>query len=142
MPQLIEFLRDGDNADRIGIYGIRRDNLLFLLDFMQKEGINLTTNSEGGELLFDKKFQDKLITYAAYHENQKTFQIMGDVSWIKRIPLDGADADTYFKLFGKIEDKDNDGNVWNEVQYLLFHAGNYKVDLDTMSYDKKEEDKE
>tara|TARA_B100002019_G_scaffold204065_1_gene176956 strand:- start:4183 stop:6750 length:2568 start_codon:yes stop_codon:yes gene_type:complete len=141
MPQLIEFLRDGDNADRIGIYGIRRDNLLLLLDFMQKEGINLTTNSEGGELRFDKNFQDKLITYAAYHENQKSFQIMGDVSWISRIPLDGKDADTYFKLFGNIKDKDNDGNVWNEIQYLLRYAADYKIDLDTNGYDKKEEDK-
>ena len=67
---------------------------------------------------------------------------MGDVSWIKRIPLDGADADTYFKLFGNIEDKDNDGNVWNEIQYLLRYAADYKVDMDTNGYDKNEEDKE
>ena len=142
MPQLLEFLRDGDNADKIGIYGIRRDNLLKLLNFMQAEGINLTTNSEGGELLFDKDFQDKLITYAAYHENQKSFEIMGDVSWVKRIPLDGKDAKKYFELFGKIEDKDNDGNVWNEIQYLLRYAADYKVDMDTNGYDKEKEDKE
>ena len=141
MPQLLEFLRDGDNADRIGIYGIRRDNFLMLFKFMEEDGIDLTGTPDN-PVIFDKAFQDRLITYAAYHENKKTFQVMGDVSWIKRIPLDGKDAETYFKLFGKIEDKDNDGNVWNEIQYLLRYAADYKVDMDTNGYDKEKEDKE
>lgn len=142
IPEIVEKIRTGDDADLYGIYGIRRDNLLNLLQFMEGEGIDLM-GSEDNPILFDKAFQDKLITYAAYHENQKSLAIMGDVSWIKRIPLDGKDAETYFKLFGKIEDKDNDGNVWNEVQYLLHHAGNYKIDLDTMGFNNdNEEDKE
>ena len=139
IPQLTEFLRNGDSADLIGIYGIRRDNLLNLLEFMADEGIDLSGTPDN-PLRFDKNFQDKLITYAAYHENKKSLDILGDVSWISRIPLDGKDADYYFELFGNIEDKDNDGNVWNEIQYLLKHAADYKVDLDTMGYEQKKEE--
>ena len=141
IPQLTEFLRNGDPADLIGIYGIRRDNLLNLLEFMADDGIDISGTPDN-PVIFDKNFQDRLITYAAYHENKKSLDILGDVSWIKRIPLDGEAADKYFELFGKIEDKDNDGNVWNEIQYLLRYAADYKVDMDTNGYDKEKEDKE
>ena len=135
IPELLKDLEAGNEGDRYGIYGITNRNLLNLLTFMVKEdGIDLSNR------IFDKKFQDELIMYAAYHENKKSQFLIGDTSWISRIPLDGETAEQYKKIFGTISDEDKDGNIWNEIQYLVFKAGYAKVDMDELGYDKKEEE--
>ena len=75
-------------------------------------------------------------------ESQKKLTLNGDVSWLGLLPVSEDESKDYEKLFAGIEDVDKDGNMWNEVRYLLKAAAQYKINSasDKYGYDKKEEE--
>jgi len=119
-----------------GVYGIRGDNLKKLLTYMLENNIPM------GDRSFDRKFQDELMLLNLALESQKKLTLNGDVSWLGLIPVSADESKDYEKLFAGIEDEDKDGNMWNEVRYLLKTAAQYKINSasDKYGYDKKEED--
>lgn len=118
-----------------GVYGIRGDNLKKLLTYMLENNIPM------GDRTFDRKFQDELMLLNLALESQKKLTLNGDVSWLGLIPVSADESKDYEKLFAGIEDEDKDGNMWNEVRYLLKAAAQYKINSasDKFGYDKKEE---
>jgi len=119
-----------------GVYGIRGDNLKLLLTYMLENNIPLVDRT------FDRKFQDELMLLNLALESQKKLTLNGDVSWLGLLPVSEDESKDYEKLFAGIEDVDKDGNMWNEVRYLLKAAAQYKINSasDKYGYDKKEEE--
>jgi len=130
-----EGISDQDlDGKQYGIYGIRGDNLKKLLVYMVNNNIPI------GDRVFDRTFQDELMMLNLALESQNKLTLNGDVSWLGLLPIGADESKNYEKLFKNIEDVDDDGNIWNEVRYLLKGAAQYKINMDLYGPDKKEEE--
>jgi len=119
---------------RYGVYGIKGDNLKKLLGYMVENNITIA------DRVFDRKFQDELMMLNLSLEAQNKLTLNGDVSYLSMLPISEDESKNYETLFKNVKDVDDDGNIWNEVRYLLRGAAQYKINLDLYGYDNEEEE--
>ncbi len=119
---------------RYGVYGIKGDNLKKLLGYMVDNNIPIA------DRVFDRKFQDELMMLNLALESQKKLTLNGDVSYLSMLPISEDESKSYEALFKNVKDVDDDGNIWNEVRYLLRGAAQYKINMDLYGPDKEEEE--